>query len=74
MGSHIETFEELRDHLLEEKYFVSDSLLENLEELTEFQRGRYRGELDAYQDIIDTLRNILKYGVVGKEMECRVID
>lgn len=61
---NIKTFEELRDYLWEERQGLLEILHERLEELTEFQRGSYHGEINAYSDVLSTLRSILKYGEV----------
>lgn len=54
--------ESLRMKLAEEKHSVMEILVERLEELSDFELGRYQGEIAAYDDVLMTLRNIQKYG------------
>ena len=63
MNHSIKNFEELREHLWEEKQAIMEDLMERVDDLTEFERGRYQGEYRALDGVIGTLRNILKYGV-----------
>ncbi len=53
--------EKLRDNLCEEKQSLMEILVERLEELSDFELGRYQGEIAAYDDVLQMLRNILKY-------------
>ena len=63
MNHPIKNFEELREHLWEERHAVMECLVDRLEDTTEFERGRYVGMIHAFDDVNGTLRNILKYGV-----------
>ncbi len=58
----IRTFEDLRNHVYDEKINALECLSERLEELTEFQRGSYHGEVMTYDNLLHLLQNILKYG------------
>jgi hypothetical protein len=58
---NIKTFEELREWVWSEKQDLSELLIDRLEELTEFQRGSYCGEINGYQIVLDELRCIIKY-------------
>lgn len=58
----IKTFEELRTRIWEERQYMLEHIAENLEESTEFMRGQWSGEIVAYDCMLDTLRNSLKYG------------
>jgi hypothetical protein len=62
MTHTIKNFEELREYFLEEKHSLMEDLIEDLESLTEFERGAYQGRYRAVDDMISVLRNILKYG------------
>lgn len=63
MTHSIKNFEELREHLWEERQYLQEELMDRLDELSEFERGRFQGEYKALDGVIGTLRNILKYGV-----------
>lgn len=63
MNHSIKNFEELREHLIDEKHSIMEDLLERLDDLNEFERGRYQGAYRTIDGVIATLRNILKYGV-----------
>lgn len=63
MNHSIKNFEELREHILEERQAVLEDLMERVDDLTEFERGRYQGCYRALDDVIGTLRDILKYGI-----------
>lgn len=58
----IKTFEELRDYLWEERQDLAESLIDTLDETTEFDRGNFHGQYIAYSSFIRLLRDILKYG------------
>lgn len=58
----IKDFQSLREHVNEERLDTLESLGQRIEELTEFQRGSYHGELMAYDNMLSLLRDILKYG------------
>lgn len=60
--SAIKTFEDLRTAIWESKQHATDMLIDQLEESTKFQRGWFYGEIFAYNEILDLLRNIIKYG------------
>ena len=68
MTASIKTFEEFREYVFELKSDAKEYLVESLEDLSEFNRGRSIGYVDACNDILETLRQILKYGECGKEM------
>lgn len=55
------TFSELQEIIYSEKYSIMELLCENLEDLTPFQLGRYQGELQAYQEVLNLLRKSIKY-------------
>jgi hypothetical protein len=58
----IKTFEDFRSYLQDERYDALESLADRIEELTEFQRGSYHGEIATYDNMLGLLRDILKYG------------
>lgn len=58
----IKNFEQLRDYLWEDKQSCYEDLVENLEEWSEFQRGRAVGYIHGIQEVMDILRHHLKYG------------
>jgi len=60
----IKTFEELRDHLWEERAYLRDKLMDRLEDITEFERGTYYGRDTELSSMIELLRNSMKYGDV----------
>lgn len=62
MNHQVKNFEELRDYLLEEKHNLLEDLADRLEELSEFQRGRFQGEIRGIEAVMYILRNALKYG------------
>ncbi len=55
-------FEELQEYIWDEKQISMENAINKLPDSNEFQRGAYYGELYAYQNILDVLRNVLKYG------------
>lgn len=63
-GGTIKTFEELRDHIWEEKSANMEMLAERLGELSRFDQGRFVGEIQGYQNVLDVIRNSMKYGDV----------
>lgn len=58
----IKTFEQLRSHIWDERQFVLGHMADCLKESTEFERGKWSGEIDAYNCVLDLLRTSLKYG------------
>jgi hypothetical protein len=60
----IKTFEELRDYLWEEKTATLEMLADRLPELSRFEQGRFVGQIQGFQEVMDVLRNSLKYGDV----------
>ena len=58
----IKTFEELRSHILEDKHDMMEHSINELEESTEFSRGRVVGYIWALNNILAELRASLKYG------------
>lgn len=60
----ISTFEELRDHLWDEKSFIMQALTERLGELSRFEQGRLAGEIQGYENVIELLRFAIKHGGV----------
>lgn len=72
MHNHaIKTFEELYDYISEEKYDCMESFVDRVDELNEFQRGMYKGEIMGYDQVIGLLKTILKFGETGHELELR---
>lgn len=69
MSHHIKTFEQLREHIWQERQDCIEILIDRLGEIEEFDIGRWRGEIDAYGNMLDTLRNILKYGEELDELD-----
>lgn len=66
--SKIRTFEQLREYIWEEKQSSADCLIDRIEELNTFEQGRWKGEIDAYDNLLQVLRNILEYGEDLDEM------
>lgn len=60
----IKTFEELRSHVWVMRQNTLELLYETLEESTEFQRASYHGAIYGYDEVLDALRDIIKYGDV----------
>lgn len=60
----IKTFEELREHLWQAKQDTMEFLVDRLGELTPFEQGRYAGEIRGYDEVINVLRDSMKYGDV----------
>lgn len=58
----IKNFEELRSYLYDERYHCYEYLVDCLEELNEFQRGREVGYIHALESVMEMLRHQLKYG------------
>ncbi len=56
------TFEELRDAIVQIKQDTLELLCEDLEELTPFRQGMYRGSIMGYDEILTVIRNAIKYG------------
>lgn len=65
----IKTFEELRSHIWDLRQQSLECMVERLEESTEFNRGGWRGYINAYDDILSILRTSLKYGEPEKLKE-----
>lgn len=63
-GGIIKTFDELREHLWQEKNDTMEMLTDRLSELSRFEQGRLVGEIHGYQNVMDILRNSMKYGDV----------
>ncbi len=57
-------FEELREYFWQERADAVDCMLDKMtdEPLTEYQMGTYKGEIAAYDSMLQVLRNIIKYG------------
>lgn len=54
--------EDLRIMLVDEKYEIIDSLLDQMEEdLSMFRLGQYRGRIQALDEMIETLRQRIKF-------------
>ena len=60
--NHIKNFEDLREHIWQGRQGVLELLCERLEELDEFNRGLYKGEVLVYDEMLELLRRIVKYG------------
>lgn len=58
----MDELEKLRSEIFDWKDTASESLIDSLEELNEFDRGRYQGMFHAYDDVTDYIRSKLKYG------------
>ncbi len=58
----MEELEKLREHLFSEKECETERLIENLEDSSEFGRGRASGYIAGIQEALDYIRNRLKYG------------
>ncbi len=56
------TFDELRQRIWDEKQNTIEVCIDRLEELTPFQQGIYRGEIIAYDEILNIMRGIEKWG------------
>ena len=69
MSTHIKNFEQLREYIWESRQDTYQWLIQNLEDLSPFHLGRYQGTIIAYELMLDTLRDILKYGEDLNELE-----
>lgn len=69
MYSDIKTFQQLREYIWEEKQSSIECFIERVSELNEFETGRWKGEIDAYDQVLHLLRNIDKYGEDLNEIE-----
>lgn len=58
------TFEELSTILHDEKFDAMEHIVENIEHLSEFERGYWRGQYDAYDNMYHDVRQKLKHGVI----------
>ncbi len=56
------TFDELRDRIWEEKHAQEGDLIERLSELSAFERGRCQGSIWAYENMLNIMRGIEKWG------------
>jgi hypothetical protein len=57
----VKNLEELREFIAEEKYEIMEALVNNLEDSTEYQRGRSCGFVMAYDEIMGLIRDSLKH-------------
>lgn len=57
-----EMMEAIQDYVYSLMILERESLMENVEEWTDFQRGQCRGAYDAYEEIHQHLRNLIKHG------------
>lgn len=55
-------FQELREIIWAEKQDTQETIVDLLEELTPFQLGHYQGMSHGFDQVLDILRNVLKYG------------
>lgn len=59
---NIKTFENLREYILGEKAHTMDCFIDKLDELNEFEQGMFKGEIITYDNILNLLHGIIKYG------------
>lgn len=64
----MKTLHDIRQYCYEEIERATESLINNLEENTPFDNGRYQGYIRAYQEISDEIRHALKHH------ECKFIE
>lgn len=57
-----EIMEALQTHISELIHCEKSSLMENIEEMDDFQRGQCKGACMAYEEIYSYLRNLIKHG------------
>jgi len=57
----IKTFQELSDYLWQEKTDLMELCFENLQNLSDFDRGEYKGQAIAFDEILQLLRHSIKY-------------
>lgn len=61
---NIKTFEELREWVYREKEDCLEAFIDDCPDMDNFTRGRYYGEIQGYNNLMECLRSILKYGDV----------
>lgn len=54
--------ERLEEELYMLKKYVINSLIDNFEEISQFEVGFYKGKLDAIDEIDDYIKSMFKYG------------
>ncbi len=64
MTFHIDDLDKLREHVVDERDHCSEYLIDMMEEFNSFNRGRYKGQIEAYDEILSIIRNIMKHGNV----------
>lgn len=57
-------FEQLAEWLYEEKYREMEVLLDNLEDMSEFDRGYYKGKITIYDELMHDIRRGIKHGLL----------
>ena len=57
-------FEQLREYLYDECEFLVERLIDSYEDLTEFDKASYIGQIRAYNDILSEIRQSLKHDEV----------
>ncbi len=57
----MKNLQDLRDKLHNEIEYLKDELVDNLEELTPFKIGKYKGRIRALEWVCDELRGALKH-------------
>jgi hypothetical protein len=55
----IKTLEDFYKYLLEERQDLGEFLKDDLEEMSGFQRARYKGIIDGYNEMLATLAKAL---------------
>jgi hypothetical protein len=63
MSHLIKNFEELREHLFEDKHAIMENMVDSLDDCNPLLIGRFQGQIWALDSVIATLRNIFKYRV-----------
>ena len=63
MSAYPKTFDEFRDQVWEEKRDTIEMFVDRIDdETTMADVNRFKGEMIAYDSVLQMLRNIIKYG------------
>lgn len=57
----VKDLNDVRNLIQDLKYSTMESLIEHIEDSTEFERGQYKGNIQILEEIDLILRNSLKY-------------
>lgn len=58
----MDELEKFREWLYEDRKFTMEGLVDNLKEIDDFERGYYQGKVIMANEIMEYIRNRLKYG------------